>query len=106
MTNSALGVTLSESDTDNCSETNWELVDSLTDEMLDRTELPPLDDSFFARATWRMPAGPVIVPVPMDPDLLAWFQAQGSESEQRMIAALRIYVEAHKDAVRDVEAAA
>jgi uncharacterized protein (DUF4415 family) len=44
-----------------------------------------------------MPEGRSVVAVPVDPDLLAWFQAQGSESEGRMIAALRIYAEAHKD---------
>ncbi|MGB2771734.1 MAG: hypothetical protein WBF31_05400 [Anaerolineae bacterium] len=63
----------------NSSETNWALVDSLTDEMIDRSEVPPLDESFFARAVWRMPEGQVVVVVPVDPDLLAWFQAQGSE---------------------------
>ncbi len=97
---------MSESDTGNSSETNWAMIDALTDEMIDRTELPPLDESFFARATWRMPKGQAIVAVPVGADLLAWFQAQGSESEQRMIAALRIYVEAHKDAVRRPEPAA
>jgi uncharacterized protein (DUF4415 family) len=94
---------MSELDMDNSSETNWAMIDSLTDEMIDRSELPPLDESFFARATWRMPEGQAIVTVPVDPDLLAWFQAQGSESEQRMIAALRIYAEAHKDTVREPE---
>jgi uncharacterized protein (DUF4415 family) len=88
---------MSASETSNASETNWALVDSLTDEMIDRSEVPPLDDSFFARAVWRMPEGRSVVAVPVDPDLLAWFQAQGSESEGRMIAALRIYAEAHKD---------
>ena len=97
---------MSKSDTNNSSETNWEMIDSLTDETIDRSELAPLDESFFARATWRMPKGQAIVTVPVDADLLAWFQAQGSESEQRMIAALRIYAEAHKDAVRQPEPAA
>lgn len=97
---------MSESDTNNSSETNWAMIDSLTDEMIDRSELPPLDESFFARATWRMPEGQAIVTVPIDSDLLAWFQAQGSESERRMIAALRIYAEAHKDTVRQPEPAA
>ena len=94
---------MSESDMSNCSETNWVMVDSLTDEAIDRSELPPLDESFFARATWRMPEKQAVVAVPVDPDLLAWFQAQGSESEQRMIAALRIYAEAHKDTVHQRE---
>jgi uncharacterized protein (DUF4415 family) len=87
----------------NSSETNWAMVDSLTDETIDRSELPPLDESFFARATWRMPERQTIVAVPLDPDVLAWFQAQGSESEQRMIAALRIYAEAHQDAAHQPE---
>ena len=94
---------MSESDMNNSSETNWALIDSLTDEAIDRSELPPLDESFFARATWRMPEGQAIVTVPIDPDVLAWFQAQGSESEQRMTAALRIYAEAHKEAARQPE---
>jgi uncharacterized protein (DUF4415 family) len=83
----------------NCSETNWDKVDTLTDETMDRSELPPLDDSFFKRATWRMPEKQAVVTVPVDPELLAWFQAQGSESEERIIAALRIYAEAHKKPV-------
>ena len=94
---------MNKSDTNNSSETNWEMIDSLTDETIDRSELAPLDESFFARATWRIPEGQAIVTVPVDADLLAWFQAQGSESEQRIIAALRIYAEAHKDAARQPE---
>ncbi|MFO7634241.1 MAG: hypothetical protein R6W76_16960 [Caldilinea sp.] len=46
---------MSGSDMNNSSDTNWALVDSLTDEMIDRSEIPPLDESFFARAVWRMP---------------------------------------------------
>ena len=38
------------------------------------------------------------VTVQIDADLLRWFQAQGSNYEQRMNAALRIYVEAHRAA--------
>ena len=88
---------MKESDTNSTSETDWEMVDSLTDETIDRTELPPLDDSFFARAKWRMPEKTVAVTIHIDPYLLAWFRAQGSEYEQRMIAALRIYAQAHED---------
>lgn len=88
---------MKESDMNSISETDWDMIDSLTDETVDRTELPPLDDSFFARAEWRMPEkNPVPVTIHIDPDLLAWFKDQGSEYEQRMIAALRIYAQAHK----------
>lgn len=88
---------MNESDMNNSSETDWEMIDALTDETIDRSELPPLDDSFFDRATWRMPKQSVAVTVQLDPDLLAWFQALGDDYEQRMVAALRIYAEAHKD---------
>ena len=88
---------MKESDMNNTSETNWDMIDSLTDETIDRTELPPLDDSFFAKAKWRMPEKPVAITIHIEPNLLAWFRSQGSEYEQRMIAALRIYAQAHKD---------
>ena len=52
---------MSVSGTNNSSEINWALVDSLTDEMIDRSEVPPLDESFFARAVWRMPEGQAVV---------------------------------------------
>lgn len=81
----------------NSSETNWDMIDAMTDEQIDRSELPPLDDSFFERATWRMPEEPVSVTVQLDPELLAWFQSLGDDYEQRMVAALRIYAAAHRD---------
>ncbi len=88
---------MKKSDTNNTSETDWDKVDSLTDETIDRTELPPLDDSFFTRAKWRMPEKTATVTIHIDSDLLSWFRSQGDEYEQLMIAALRIYAQAHKD---------
>jgi uncharacterized protein (DUF4415 family) len=80
----------------NISKTNWEKVDSLTDEQIDTSDIPPLTDKFFARAKWRKPVKPVTVTVHLDPEVLAWFKAQGDQYEQRINAALRIYAEAHK----------
>jgi uncharacterized protein (DUF4415 family) len=96
---------MNESDMNNSSETNWEMIDAMTDETVDRSELPPLDDAFFDRATWRMPNEPVPVTVQLDPDLLAWFQALGNDYQQRMAAALRIYAEAHKESRRQTATA-
>jgi len=64
--------------------------------MIDTTDIPALSESFFARATLRMPRQPIAITVRVDPDVLAWFKAQGEEYEQRINAALRIYAEAHK----------
>jgi len=69
----------------------------MTDEEIDYSDIPPLDDRFFARATLRLPQQPqVIVTMQVDPDIFAWFDAQEDGWDQRMRAALRIYVEAHK----------
>ena len=87
---------MKENNTSYSSETNWDIVDALTDEDIDRSELPPLDEAFFARAVWRIPEEQVAVTVQMAPELLSWFKSQGSEYEQYMIAALRIYAEAHQ----------
>ena len=83
-------------DMNKSSETNWARVDALTDDEIDTSDIPPLTESYFARATLWLPQQPVAVTLHVDPDVLAWFKAQGDEYEQRLNAALRIYVEAHK----------
>jgi hypothetical protein len=42
----------------NSSGTDWERVDTLTDETIDTSDIPPLTASFFARAKLRMPKDP------------------------------------------------
>jgi len=96
---------MKELDMNNSSETNWAMVDTLTDEMIDRSELPPLDETFFARAKWQMPQNQVAVTVHIDADLFKWFKALEDKYEQRMAVALRLYAEAHKDFISQREAA-
>ena len=78
------------------SETNWTRVDEMTDEEIDTSDIPPLDETFFANAKLRVPEK-VPVTVNVDADVLEWFRAQGGEFQQRINAALRIYAEAHKE---------
>ena len=78
------------------SKTDWDRIGALGDEGIDTSDIPALSKPFFDRATLRTPAHPVAVTVHVDSDILAWFQAQGQQCEQRMNAALRIYAEAHK----------
>ena len=80
------------------SRTDWQKLEAMTDEEIDYSDIPPLDDNFFARATLRLPHQPqVTVTMQVDRDVFAWFNAQGDGWERRVRAALRIYVEAHKD---------
>lgn len=39
------------------SQTDWQRVDVMTDDEIDTSDIPPLDDKFFARARWRIPRG-------------------------------------------------
>jgi len=89
---------MSERDTSKHSQTDWQKLEAMTDEEIDYSDIPPLDDDFFARATLRLPQQPqVVVTMQVDPDVFAWFDAQEDGWERRIRAALRIYVEAHKE---------
>jgi len=79
------------------SKTNWARIDAMTDEMIDTSDIPPLDESFFAKAKLRIPPQKVPITMNVDADVLDWFKAQGKEYKDRINAALRIYAEAHKD---------
>jgi len=75
------------------SKTNWEKVLSKTDEEIDFSDCPELDAQFFER-----PPVPTLATVTLaiEPDVLAWFRAQGEDGDQKMRAALRIYAQAHQ----------
>jgi hypothetical protein len=44
-----------DNETDQPSETGWARVDALTDATIDTSDIPPLTEDFFARATVRVP---------------------------------------------------
>jgi len=92
---------MKENNSNSSSKTNWERVDTLTDEDIDIADSPPLSEEFFAKAKWLMPGenmahNTVKVELELDPKILAWFEAQGKDYPQRMQAALRLYAEAHQ----------
>ncbi len=78
------------------SETDWARIDRMTDEEIDTSDSPPLDDDFFARARWRMPEKKTAVTLSIDSDVLKWFESQGADFGHRVNAALKIYAEAHQ----------
>ena len=51
------------------SETNWERIDQMADEEIDTSDIPPLDDAFFANAELRLPKGKVPVVMSVDADV-------------------------------------
>jgi len=90
---------MNESNSKKPSETDIERFDEMTDDMIDTSDSPPLSEKFFQRATWRLPKALVPLTVQVEPEVLAWFEAQGEKWERRAAAALRIYAEAHREPV-------
>lgn len=68
----------------------------MTDEEVDTSDTPPLDDAFFSDAQLRLPHGKVPVVMSVDADVFQWFKSQGAEYQNLINAALRIYAEQHK----------
>lgn len=89
---------MSDKPTNKPSASDWARVDAMTNAEIDTSDIPPLTDAFFKRAKVRLPKHKIAVTFEVDPDVLAWFEAQGEDYQRRMNAALRIYAEAHKAA--------
>jgi uncharacterized protein (DUF4415 family) len=71
----------------------------MRDEEIDTSDIPALDESFYAKAKLRLPKR-VLVTMQVDADLLDWFKAQGEGYESHINSALRSYVEEHKEQTR------
>ena len=78
------------------SKTDWEALESMTDEEIDYSDVPSLSDSFLENASVWRPKSKVSVTVEMDADLLDWFQKECKDWRAGVQTALRIYVEANR----------
>ncbi len=67
----------------------------MTDKEIDTSDIPPLDDDFFAHAELRLPESKQTVTIRLDADVVEWFKAQGKGYQTRMNAVLRRYMEVH-----------
>ncbi len=88
---------MSENNLNNTSQTNWAKLEEMTDEEIDTSDIPPLDEKFFANARLRMPRDKISVTVSVEKHVVDWYQAQGEESKALMSVALKIYAEAHRE---------
>lgn len=88
---------MNEKDLKKKSETDWARLEAMTDEETDVSDIPPLDEKFFANAKLRMPKDKVSVLVNVDKETSDWYESQGIEAKDLMSAALKIYAEAHKE---------
>ena len=70
----------------------------MNDAEIDYSDIPPLDKSFFTKATETWPPTKQQVTIRLDADVLEFFRAQGQGYQTRINAVLRSYVDQMKRA--------
>lgn len=88
---------MSANDLRNTSRTNWEALEAMPDEDIDYSDIPPLTEEFFEKATLRVPATQAYHLIQLDPDVMLWFQSQGAEYKALINSVLRRYIENNSD---------
>ncbi len=77
------------------SKTDWKRLSEMTDEDIDTSDIPELDDDFFQRAEIRIPSKQPVT-LRIDSDVLSWFKAQGQGYQTRINTLLRRYMESQR----------
>ncbi len=71
-------------------------IDEMSDESIDYTDIPELDEDFFREAQVVVPPGKKQLTIRLDADVLNWLKDQGKGYQSRINAILRAYYEAHQ----------
>lgn len=78
------------------SRTDWARVDAMSDDEIDTSDIPELDEEFFKNAKLWVPKNRRPVTLNIENEVLDWFEDQGPEYQYRINAALKIYADAHR----------
>ena len=77
------------------SKTDWAKVKAMKDREIDFSDVPELDDNFFAEATlW--PGKKKQITIRLDPDVVDFFKTKGRGYQSSINATLRRYMEAQQ----------
>jgi len=80
---------MNEKNLNNISRTNWQALDSMSDEDIDYSDIPPLTDEFFEKATLQIPAAQAKNIIQLEPDIIAWFKTQNKDYQTAINQLLR-----------------
>ena len=68
----------------------------MRDEDIDYSDIPELDDDFWAKAKVVMPKAKEQISIKVDREVLAYFRKDGPGYQTRINAVLKSFVEAHR----------
>jgi uncharacterized protein (DUF4415 family) len=69
-------------------------LDAMTDDDIDYSDIPELDEEFWANAEWYI-GGKKAISIRVDEEVLAFFKSKGKGYQTAMNNVLRQYMEAH-----------
>jgi uncharacterized protein (DUF4415 family) len=68
-------------------------LEAMPEDVIDYSEIAPLDEEFFRTAELLMPRAKRAISLRLDADLLEWLRARGPGYQSRINAVLRAYME-------------
>jgi len=74
------------------SRTDWDKLATQEDDAIDTSDIPELDEAFFATATLHVPMKKPVT-IRLDADVLDWFKSQGKGYQTKINTLLRRYME-------------
>lgn len=73
-------------------------IDNLSDEQIDYSDIPALDDAFFTKTLVILPRNKDSITLRVDHDVLEFFKQQGKGYQTLMNAVLKMYVQSKRKA--------
>jgi uncharacterized protein (DUF4415 family) len=80
----------------NISQQRLKEIAAIPDDKIDTSEIPELDDNFWQDARFIVPESKKLIHFCIEKDVFEWFAQFGDDYQNRMNAALRDYIEAHR----------
>lgn len=84
---------MSDKNLKNISGTDWEALESQSDDGIDYSDIPPLEESFFSGATLRIPAQEARKFVRLDNDVVNWLEHQSKDYTALINQILRQHIQ-------------
>ncbi len=76
--------------------TDWDRLAAMPEDKIDYSEIPELNEAFWAKVELRLPETKDRITLRLDHDVLQWLKNQGKGYQTRINAILRQYMEVHK----------